>query len=141
MPLTNDEWVAVWDIRDWRKRFSVTEREARAVLATFEDVMSTTDLTEAMFPRTTPRGDGVKVRQDMIRTLMKLARTSLKDCAHKNMSVPARKYMGSESRPWLWKRGTVIHRDPCSHCGGSGIEPAAEEPPMRVNITTPLLTR
>lgn len=126
MLVTLDEWkVLLLDHRRRKARYRKVEDCAREFLAqAVKDGQSvpTQAIGEALFPERWTAGDEDAARAHKVlrHVLMKLATGSMKDCAFKDLNLPAKKMYGLDIRPWRWKTGTVVKRRVCPCCGGKG---------------------
>lgn len=97
-------------------RLLIEVREYLEKLPADEVPLSTTDLTEALWPVRFAMGTAHTARVAMVDALMQLAKTTLSDCARK--AAKPRTRFGKEFFPWLWyppAHQTTPHT--CPQCG------------------------
>lgn len=63
--------------------------------------LSTTELSDALWPAAHAIGEAITLRKSMVDLLLKCAKHELSDCAARG-AITGRRFMGKQVRPWFW---------------------------------------
>lgn len=115
----------------WKEAYALVAEQSKAILISrgiergAENMLTTSELVELLYPGQFARGEGILARQRIYKALLAQAIRDMADCCMRDTAVKKGYYMGKKVQGWRWHAPTGephaeakgVRRKLCPHCG------------------------